>query len=77
MQSGPPGPSEDLLSPIKILVVLPLRIIRIDEKTARYDPFFGENQFSPADEAVFMFSWWYEGAVSMYTACAEARRLKN
>ena len=60
----------------KISVVLPLGIIRIDEKTARYGPFFAENQFSPADEFVLM------GLVVRkchfdVTACAEARRLDN
>ena len=43
-------------------------------KTARYSPFFAENQFSPADEFVLM------GLVVRkchfdVTACAEARRL--
>ena len=58
----------------EILVVLPLGIIRIDEKTARYGPFFAENQFSPADEFVLV------GLVVRkchfdVTACAEARQL--
>ena len=58
----------------KISVVLPLGIIRIDERTVRYGPFFGENQFSPADEFVLV------GLVVRkchfdVTACAEARRL--
>ena len=58
----------------EISVVLPLGIIRIDEKTARYGPFFAENQFSPADEFVLV------GLVVRkchfdVTACAEARRL--
>ena len=60
----------------EISVVLPLGIIRIDEKTARYGPFFAENQFSPADEFVLV------GLVVRkchfdVTACAEARRLEN
>ena len=47
-------------------------IIRIDGKPARYSPFFADNQFSPADEAVLM------GLVVRkchfdVTACAEAR----
>ena len=58
----------------EISVVLPLGIIRIDEKTARYGPFFAENQFSPADEFVLV------GLVVRkchfdVTACAEARQL--
>ena len=45
-------------------------------KTARYGPFFAENQFSPADEFVLV------GLVVRkchfdVTACAEARRLDN
>ena len=39
---------------IEMSVVLPLGIIRIDEKMARYGPFFAENQFSPADEFVLV-----------------------
>merc|ERR1712055_1204390 len=58
----------------EISVVLPLGIIRIDKKTARYGPFFAENQFSPADEFVLV------GLVVRkchfdVTACAKARRL--
>ena len=52
----------------------PLGIIQIDEKRPRFGPFFAENQFSPANEAVLM------GLVVRkchfdVTACAEARRL--
>ena len=36
------------------MLVLPLGIVRIDEKTARYGPFFAKNQFSPADEFVLV-----------------------
>ena len=58
----------------EISVVLPLGIIRIDEKTAPLRPIFAENQFSPAGEGVLM------GLVVRkchfdVTACAEARRL--
>merc|ERR1711894_382052 len=58
----------------EISLVLPLGIVRIDEKTARYGPFFADNQFSPADEFVLV------GLVVRkchfdVTACAEARRL--
>ena len=60
----------------EISLVLPLGIVRIDEKTARYGPFFAENQFSPADEFVLV------GLVVRkchfdVTACAEARRLEK
>ena len=36
------------------MVVGPLGIVRIDGKTAPLRPIFGENQFSPADEAVLI-----------------------
>ena len=86
---GPWGPKNGRNGPIRatggknridgcdgteISLVLPLGIVRIDEKTARYGPFFAENQFSPADEFVLV------GLVVRkchfdVTACAEARRL--
>ena len=58
----------------EISLVLPRGIVRIDEKTARYGPFFAENQFAPTDEFVWV------GLVVRkchcdVTACAEARRL--
>ena len=54
----------------------PLESSGLMKKQSRYGPFFGENQFSPADEAVLM------GLVVRkchfhVTACAEAHRLDN
>ena len=66
---GPWGPKNGRNGPIRatggknridgcdateISLVLPLGIVRIDEKTARYGPFFAEYQFSPADEFVLV-----------------------
>ena len=87
----PPGPKNGRNGPLQafggknridgcdateISLVLPLGIVRIDEKTARYGPFFAENPFSPADEFVLV------GLVVRrchfdVTAWAEARRLDN
>ena len=85
---GQKGPKKTLFSPLTELTAAtppkfrsfhPLELFRLIHLRPNHDPFFAENPFSPADEAVFNVHG--AGGTKLTfrcnTACAKARRLEN